>query len=91
MTLMNRADRRSMKRLVAHAIRGKPGLKHPVPDSIVLAGGPMDGWVVAPEAPALHPDWHTTWNVDVAPSLAGWRPGRYQLADDGSRAAWIES
>lgn len=28
-------------------------LKHPAPASVRLVGGPMDGWVVKPDAPAL--------------------------------------
>lgn len=88
MATMNRAARRSLTRTVARAIKGKPGLTHPVPDSVVLDGGPMAGWIVRPEAPALRPDWHTTWSVNVAPVLAGWQPGRYVLGADGKRAAW---
>lgn len=25
--------------------------------TVDLEGGPMDGWIVAPEAPALRPEW----------------------------------
>lgn len=58
---MNRAQRRSLKRVVAHAIKGKPGLLHPVPDSVVLHGGPMASWIVKPNAPALEPDWRAKY------------------------------
>lgn len=63
---MNRAQRRSLKRTVAKAIKGKPGLSHPVPDSVVLSGGPMDGWIVKPDAPALEPDWRAKWIEETA-------------------------
>jgi len=86
MTGMNRAQRRSLKRTIARKLR--PDLKHPVPNSVVLSGGPMDGWIVKPEADALRPDWYTTWNVNIAPSLANWQPGRYLRAADGKTAAW---
>lgn len=85
---MNRAQRRQLKATVQRMVKGG-GLQHPVPDSVVLHGGPMDGWVVKPEADALRPDWYTTWNVNVAPSLAGWEPGRYMLFDDGKVAEWV--
>lgn len=56
---MNRAERRDLQRRARKAIKGiKTGnLAHPVPDSITLDGGPMTGWIVKPDAPALHPDW----------------------------------
>lgn len=82
---MNRAQRRQLKATVKRMVKGG-GLKHPVPDSVVLHGGPMDG--VKPEADALRPDWYTTWNTNIAPSLAGWQPGRYVLAADGKSATW---
>jgi len=88
MTGMNRAQRRQLKATVKHMMKGGD-LKHPVPDSVVLRGGPMDGWIVKPEADALRPDWYTTWNVNIAPSLAGWQPGRYILAASGKTAAWL--
>lgn len=84
---MNRAQRRSLKRPIAQKL--KPDLKHPVPRSVVLSGGPMDGWIVKPDAPALQADWHETWNVNVAPSLAGWQPGRYVIAATGKTAEWV--
>lgn len=39
-----------------------PGLRAPVPESVVLAGGPMDGWVVKPTAKALDPGWHAEYS-----------------------------
>lgn len=63
---MNRAQRRSLKRTVAHAMKSGPGLAHPVPDSVALSGGPMDGWIVKPDAPALDPDWRAKWIEESA-------------------------
>lgn len=55
---MNRAQKRDLQRRVKKAIKGKMGrLAHPAPASVTLVGGPMDGWVVTPDAPALEPDW----------------------------------
>lgn len=88
MTGMNRAQRRHLKATVKRMVTGGPGLKHPVPGSVVLHGGPMDGWIVKPTADALRPDWYTTWNVNVAPSLAGWQPGRYLRSSNGT-ATWL--
>lgn len=82
---MNRADRRRLQRTARKAMKGiKTGqLEHPVPESVTLLRGPMDGWVVKPDAPALRPDWYTTWPLSVA---AKHKPGRYVL--DGTRARW---
>lgn len=77
---MNRSDRRALQRAIWNAV---------VPGSVALIGGPMDGWAVEPDAPALRPDWHETWNVNVAPSLANWEPGRY-VQRDGNVAEWQE-
>jgi len=89
MTGMNRAQRRQLKATVQRMVKGGSALKHPVPDSVVLRGGPMDGWIVKPDAAALHADWHETWDVNVAPSLAGWQPGRYVLGASGKTAWWL--
>jgi len=73
---MNRAARRALKRdLKQQANR----LAHPVPDSVTLRGGPMDGWVVTPDAPALQADWYTTWPPKIS---AAWQPGRYVLGPE---------
>jgi hypothetical protein len=51
-----------------------------------LNGGPMDGWLVKPDAPSLAPDWYRTWPPRTAePHL----PGRYELADSGTSAEWV--
>ena len=88
---MNRADRRRLKRTAAKAIKRatsmRPaGLTHEVPtDSVRLEGGPMDGWIVKAEAPALRPDWCLSW----PPSLsAKWKPGVYHRS--GRVARWSE-
>jgi hypothetical protein len=85
---MNRADRRRLKRVANQALktamRVRPGVKHPAPDSVTLVGGPMDGWIVKPDAPALRPDWCTTWPDSVAAKNA---PGLYVAAGPG-QARW---
>jgi hypothetical protein len=63
---MNRAQRRELQRQVAKIAKGTFRLKHPAPDSVTLKGGPMDGWVVAPNAPALDADWRDTWLAEQA-------------------------
>ena len=73
------------------AVAGKlqaGALEHLVPASVVLAGGPMDGWVVTPDAAALRPDWWRTWPRTIA---ARFKPGRYgPPAPDGRliRSSW---
>lgn len=85
---MNRADSRRLKRVAAKALKnaatGKPGISHPVPESVTLAGGPMDGWIVKPDAPALQPDWCLSWPASVAAKNA---PGLYVRSGPG-RARW---
>lgn len=79
---MNRKQRRSVEKRLQGQLRTH-SLKHPVPDSVTLLGGPMDGWVVKPDAPALLPDWYRTWPPDIA---AANEPGRYVL--EGREATW---
>lgn len=64
---------------------------------VILAGGPMDGWVVAPDAPALRPDWHTTlpprprsFLSRMAGRPASTMAGRYVLEPGSApaRATW---
>jgi hypothetical protein len=86
---MNRADRRRLQRTAAKALatsmaNGQP-LQHPLPESVTLSGGPMNGWVVKPGAPALRPDWCLTWPKSVA---AKHDPGQY-VADGPRRAKWV--
>lgn len=61
---MNRADRRRIQRLAQkpgrlaeHIARDLPKGKPIDTVSITLVGGPMDGWVVKPDAAALQADW----------------------------------
>lgn len=81
---MNRQQRRALARQVE-----RNTLRHPVPASVSLRGGPMDGWVVKPGAPALRPDWYRTWPSRIAAAFA---PGRYAAlaagADGVTRAVW---
>lgn len=86
---MSSADRR-LKRVAAKAVRralaAVPGsLEHPAPASVALAGGPMNGWVVKPDAPVLQPTWCLTWPASVAAKHA---PGQY-LPDGPGRARWV--
>lgn len=82
---LNRAARRRLKEtLKAHV----GTLAHPVPASVALHGGPMDGWIVKPDAPALRPDWYTTWPPSVE---ATHKPGRYELREGGQDAKWVVS
>lgn len=77
---MNRQQRRALERKLATSFRAeRSGLEHPVPTSFRLEGGPMDGWVVKPTAPALRPDWHTTWPDSVR---SRWAAGTYVIADE---------
>ena len=77
---MNRAQRRGVKR---EAHRHLGNLAHPIPGSVALTGGPMHGWVVKPDAPALRPGWHATWPPTVTAE-----PGRYVLDEAGRSASW---
>lgn len=77
---MSRAQRRSVAR------HGQPAPTPRIDGSVALRGGPMDGWVVTPDAPALRPDWYRTLplrrNSLLAvmaggPTLAAGPAGRY--------------
>lgn len=50
---MNRAARREAERLTRRMQRTAAA----DPNAVELLGGPMDHWVVKPDAPALQPDW----------------------------------
>lgn len=58
---MNRTQRREMQRQITKIAKNKGRLKYPVPGSVTLHGGPMDGWIVKPDAPALEPDWRAKY------------------------------
>ncbi len=81
---MNRQQRRAFERQLQ-----RNALKHPIPASVALEGGPMDGWVVKPDAPALQPAWYRTWPPTVAERH---EPGRYGTpvvdARGVQRAVW---
>lgn len=59
---MNRAERRRLKKHIAKASEKRTGLPpgYRAPTTVTLQGGPMSGWVVTPDAPALQPDWHAS-------------------------------
>lgn len=76
----------------AEKMRGR--LPHPAPASVTLSGGPMNGWVVKPDAPVLRPDWQAPPEPSRSflSRLAG-RPtssaqGRYVVDATGIRATW---
>lgn len=78
---VNRAQRRALarprwRRIVALLSRRR--------EAVALHGGPMDGWVVKANAPALRPDWYTTWPPWRATAH---EPGRYVRDGPGS-ASW---
>lgn len=81
--MLNRAARRALKKNA----RGRPapaGFR-----GVILAGGPLDGRIVAPGAPVLHPEWWRSWNkaVDVGYARGGRiEPGRY-LRDESAALA----
>lgn len=51
---------------------------------VVLRGGPMDGWTVAPGAPVLAPDWRASF-------LAAAAEGLYLEARERSdKTAWTD-
>ena len=70
---MSRAERRRLEKLarkpgrLAAEIAG--GIKRGKPidtGAITLVGGPMNGWLVKPDAPALQPDWRAKHLEDLA-------------------------
>ena len=72
---MNRAARRRLARLFR--LDHRPGPRRPM---VRLAGGPMDGWIVAADAPALEPGWWKTFPPE-------WPRGRY--VRQGDTAVWV--
>ena len=50
-----------------------------------LHGGPMDGWLVKPDAEALAIDWYMTWPPNVRTRFT---PGQYELDPSGKWAIW---
>lgn len=56
---MNRAQRRALKASMRR--RGH--------ETLTLRGGPMDGWIVKRNAPALQPTWRGTWLEEAAKGL----------------------
>jgi hypothetical protein len=56
-----------------------------------LIGGPMGGFLVLRDAPALSVDWHRTWPESIASAFC---PGRYVIAEkmdqDTLLARWQE-
>jgi hypothetical protein len=78
--------RRQVRVETEKAVRADEGT-----EGVRLIEGPMDGFLVREDAPALRSDWHESWPEQVASRN---RPGRYVLTDsDGSgerMARWEE-
>ena len=90
---MNRQQRRAAERL-------GPTIAPVDTGAVRLVGGPMDGWVVEPDAPCLRPDWHETWprrkpgvldrargkqGALILTSTRGYAPGRYVVSEREAR------
>lgn len=78
--MLNRAERRSLLRSngrPASAFRG-----------VILKGGPLDGRIVAPTAPVLHPEWWRSHAkaVEVGYQRGPAEAGRY-VRDERARLA----
>jgi len=69
--------------------------------SVELHGGPMDNWIVKPDAPVLRSDWYRTIPIPPRRSIIDMvlrrpgkprmaRAGHYGLSDDGRSATWVE-
>jgi hypothetical protein len=70
---MNRADRRRLKRMAKHPERLAHAIASNLPrgaastaETVKLVGGPMDGWLVKPDAPALQAGWWPEHLADLA-------------------------
>lgn len=69
-----------MKRISTALMRG---------EAVKLSGGPMDGWIVKPDAPALREGWYATL---PQPHKDRFKPGRYYLSGTDKRLAiWKET
>lgn len=81
---LNRAARRRLRSGLRPTIARRSGR-----DFVVLRGGPMDGYGVRPDAPALRSDWSATWPPFLAST---WRPGHYSepaMSGDALAATWV--
>lgn len=91
---MNRADRRGLQRTARKAAKGiRTGtMEHPVPESVTLIGGPMDGYSVIPDAPALRPDWISGLHEARAAGLynASLSPTGETIAPPKGATKWAE-
>ncbi len=78
--MLNRADRRALLKG-----NGRPAVRF---RGVILRGGPLDGRIVAPTAPVLHPEWWKSYAkaVEVGYARGEITPGRY-VADPKARLA----
>lgn len=83
---MSRAARREAERQVRRMKRTASS----DPDAVTLRGGPMDGWVVKPDAPALQPSWREEYLLSVARRAFEQtrRIGAMQGADPATLPVW---
>ena len=65
---MNRAERRALEKRIRKMANPARAAKAPK-DRITLHGGPMDGWIVKPDAPVLRPEWYDGFVILRASSL----------------------
>lgn len=79
--MLNRADRRSLLKTT----KGRPDVRF---RGVILRGGPLDGRIVAPTAPALHPEWWRSHAkaVEVGYAAGPASAGRY-VRDEGAKLA----
>jgi hypothetical protein len=70
---MNRADRRRLKSMAKHPERLARAIAANLPrgtastaETVKLVDGPMDGWLVEPDAPALQAGWWPAHLADLA-------------------------
>ena len=73
-----------MRQVRIHTERAVKGEEDSLP--VRLRGGPMDGYAVHDDAPALTDRWFKTWPTSVAEKH---RPGRYVLLDEMDRDARV--
>ena len=76
---MNRAQRRALERAVRHR-------QAPTRRTFTLRGGPMDGVIVTPDAPALSPDWWAGYVEGKA--LGAYRARQRELELDPDNPGW---
>lgn len=72
--------------MLNRAMRRLLGLRT-TPETVRLIGGPMDGWLVTPDAPSLRRDWWFT----LPPTIGALWPSYGCYVRTGDSARWTES